>query len=154
MKKHTLQEWCDFLGVAAVKNNFQVQTNPPSVFHRKQVTVFIAKPEVVPQRLGAPCWVDTNGGSDFQDGELRLDVNTVIGSEIWQLVSDIDTVEDFRLYLPSDWGDSRPVQILSGGAIRHMAMADSMVSVVGCGWDSTKGDPISLTETKNVEQTI
>lgn len=153
MKKHTLQEWCDFLGVAAVKNNFRVKADPPGVFHNKQITVFIDKPDVTPQSYGAPCWVDRNR-YEIQEGEIKLDIDTIIGSEIWQLVSDIDDVQDFSLYLPDDWGDARPVKGLSGDSIRHMAMADKMQPATGLKVKPTRGDPIDITLTKHVEETV
>lgn len=150
MKKHTLQEWCDFLGCAAVKNNFRVTNEPPGVFHRKQVEFFAHEPEIVPQNYGKPCYVDNanRGERGMSGGEIRLDINSVIGPEIWQLVADLDTVMTFNLVTPDDYGDTEPVKALSRESMEQMELADLLKPTMG---DEKRGDCSPLMNYRNPE---
>lgn len=155
MKKHTMQEWADWLGVVLVKNNFRVKDYPPGVFHCMQVSAFMHEPEVVKQRYGAPCYVDMDlRRNGIEGGAVNLNAETVIGPELWQLVSDIYDVKDFEPVYPAEFGESFPVSPLSSGSLKQMEIADALEPTKGTTRKYTRGDPIGLTQTKNPETSI
>jgi len=155
MKKHTMKEWADFLGVALVKNNFRTTAEPPAIFHRNEVKAFLREPQIVPQRYGKPCYVDlsTKGKNGVREGAVQLDIDSVIGPELWQLISDLENVLPFDLVEPDFYGDAFPVVPISGSSYKQMEIADSLKPAHGKR-QYTRCDPIDVLETRNPETNI
>lgn len=104
MIKHTLQEWCDFLGVYAVKNNFREDGIRPSFFTPHDITLFIHRPEIVQQNRAKPCYVDVAPDAWFGSNKI----SDVITQRLYFLISDLEELEDFKIYEPADVGTDKP----------------------------------------------
>lgn len=156
MKKHTMQEWADFLGVALVKNNFRTDNNPPGVFHRLQVSAFLEKPSVTPQHYGKPCYACVPRGcmrDSIANGVIYQSIDDLNFDQLYQFVSDIEECEDFTVYEPDTYGDYLPCVPLSSSSIKQMEIADALKPGHGT-VRHTRGDPIDMLETKNPETNI
>lgn len=107
MIKHTLQEWCDWLGVYAVKNNLRETGTRPSFFTPNDITLYLNRPELVLQKHGKACYVDTDPGAWFGNTDTT-NLGQIITEKLYFLVSDLESIPDFRLYEPTAEGTDKP----------------------------------------------